>query len=214
MINLNINQILTQNSKLKKTSKLNNKRVFNFGIIANKSLEGKSTCPFAKGCLGADYKCYAQKGAYAWPKVKEAYNNRYLLSKQDNFINIMNEAIQKKKVDILRLHDSGDFYSVDYLNKWIQIANDNKEVIFYAYTKSIPFFKRSKEMDTTFLLPKNLIIIFSEGSKKDNLINITKDRHSRIFKDINEMIKQGYVNASDNDLNAITNNKKVGLLLH
>lgn len=214
MINLNINQILTQNSKLKKTSKLNNKRVFNFGIIANKSLEGKSTCPFAKGCLGADYKCYAQKGSYAWPSVKNAYNNRYLLSKQDNFINIMNDAIQKKKVDILRLHDSGDFYSVDYLNKWVQIANDNKDVIFYAYTKSIPFFKRSKEMDTTFLLPKNLIIIFSEGSKKDNLINTTKDRHSRIFKDINSLLKAGYVNASDNDLNAITDNKKVGLLLH
>ena len=119
MINLNINQILTQNSKLKKTSKLNNKRVFNFGIIANKSLEGKSTCPFAKGCLGADYKCYAQKGAYAWPSVKNAYNNRYLLTKQDNFISLMNEAIQKKKVDILRLHDSGDFYSIAYLNKWI-----------------------------------------------------------------------------------------------
>ena len=214
MINLNINQILTQNTKLKKTSKLNNKRVFNFGIIANKSLEGKSTCPFAKGCLGADYKCYAQKGAYAWPKVKEAYNNRYLLSRQDNFINIMNEAIQKKKVDILRLHDSGDFYSIAYLNKWIEIAKANKDVIFYAYTKSIPFFKRSKEMDTTFLLPKNLIIIFSEGSKKDNLINITKDRHSRIFKDINSLLKAGYINASDNDLNAIKDNKKVGLLLH
>ena len=214
MINLNINQILTQNTKLKKTSKLNNKRVFNFGIIANKSLEGKSTCPFAKGCLGADYKCYAQKGAYAWPKVKEAYNNRYLLSRQDNFINIMNEAIQKKKVDILRLHDSGDFYSIAYLNKWIEIAKANKDVIFYAYTKSIPFFKRSKEMDTTFLLPKNLIIIFSEGSKKDILINITKDRHSRIFEDINSLLKAGYINASDNDLNAIKDNKKVGLLLH
>jgi len=126
----------------------------------------------------------------------------------------MNEAIQKKKVDILRLHDSGDFYSIAYLNKWIEIAKANKDVIFYAYTKSIPFFKRSKEMDTTFLLPKNLIIIFSEGSKKDILINITKDRHSRIFKDINSLLKAGYINASDNDLNAIKDNKKVGLLLH
>ena len=214
MINLNINQILTQNSKLKKTSKLNNKRVFNFGIIANKSLEGKSTCPFAKGCLGADYKCYAQKGAYAWPKVKQAYNNRYLLTKQDNFINLMNNAIQKKKVDILRLHDSGDFYSIAYLNKWIEISKANKDVIFYAYTKSIPFFKPSKKSDTNFLLPKNLKIIFSEGSKKDNLINTSKDRHSRIFKDINTMLKAGYINASNNDLNAITDNKKVGLLLH
>lgn len=208
MINLNINQILTQNSKLKKTSKLNNKRVFNFGIIANKSLEGKSTCPFAKGCLGADYKCYAQKGAYAWPKVKQAYNNRYLLTKQDNFVDLMNESIQKKKVDILRLHDSGDFYSINYLNKWVEIANANKEVIFYAYTKSIPFFKKNLD------IPTNLKIIFSEGSKKDNLINTSKDRHSRIFKDIKSLLSAGYINASDNDLNAITDNKKVGLLLH
>ena len=209
MINLNLttNQILTQNSKLKKTSKLNNKRVFNFGIIANKSLEGKSTCPFAKGCLGADYKCYAQKGAYAWPKVKEAYNNRYHLTLKDSFVNIMNEAIQKKKVDVLRLHDSGDFYSIKYLKKWVQIANDNKDVIFYAYTKSIPFFRK-------VIIPTNLKIIFSEGSKKDNLINTLKDRHSRIFKDINTMLKAGYINASDNDLNAIQDNKKVGLLLH
>ena len=214
MINLTINQILTQNSKLKKTSKLNNKRVFNFGIIANKSLEGKSTCPFAKGCLGADYKCYAQKGAYAWPKVKQAYNNRYLLTKQDNFVDLMNESIQKKKVDILRLHDSGDFYSINYLNKWVDIANANKEVIFYAYTKSIPFFKRTKENNNNWLLPNNLIIIFSEGSKKDNLINTSKDRHAKVFKDINTMLKAGYINASNNDLNAITENKKVGLLLH
>tara|TARA_R110000823_G_scaffold304556_1_gene426256 strand:- start:318 stop:947 length:630 start_codon:yes stop_codon:yes gene_type:complete len=209
MINLNLttNQILTQNSKLKKTSKINNKRVFNFGIIANKSLEGKSTCPFAKGCLGVDYKCYAQKGAYAWPKVKDAYNNRYHLTLQDNFVDIMNESIQKKKVDILRLHDSGDFYSIKYLNKWVQIAKDNKNIIFYAYTKSIPFFRK-------VTIPTNLKIIFSEGSKKDNLINTLKDRHSRIFKDINTMLKAGYINASDNDLNAIQDNKKVGLLLH
>ena len=120
----------------------------------------------------------------------------------------MNQAIQKKKVDILRLHDSGDFYSPAYLNKWIDIANNNKEVIFYAYTKSIPFFKKNLD------IPTNLKIIFSEGSKKDNLINTTKDRHSRIFKDINSMLKAGYINASDNDLNAIQDNKKVGLLLH
>jgi len=207
MINLTINQILTQNSKLKKTSKLSNKRVFNFGIIANKSLDGSTTCPFAKGCLGSDYKCYAQKGAYAWGNVKQAYDNRYQLTKQDNFISLMNEAIQKKKVDVLRLHDSGDFYSIKYLKKWIQIANDNKNIVFYAYTKSIPFFRK-------VTIPTNLKIIFSEGSKKDYLINTLKDRHSRIFKDINTLLSSGYVNASDNDLNAITDNKKVGLLLH
>ena len=126
----------------------------------------------------------------------------------------MNANILLERPTHVRIHDSGDFYSIDYLNKWVQIANDNKDVIFYAYTKSIPFFKPSKKSDTSFLLPKNLKIIFSEGSKKDNLINTSKDRHSRIFKDINSLLSAGYINASDNDLNAITDNKKVGLLLH
>tara|TARA_R100001460_G_scaffold59421_1_gene99262 strand:+ start:558 stop:1175 length:618 start_codon:yes stop_codon:yes gene_type:complete len=203
--------LLTQNKKLKNTSLMNKARILNFSLPAYKTQNNKMVCPFAKDCVKY---CYAQKGNYRYPSVKKGLNNRYELSKKEEFVTIMNANILLERPTHVRIHDSGDFYSVDYLNKWIQIANDNKEVIFYAYTKSIPFFKRSKEMDTTFLLPKNLIIIFSEGSKKDNLINITKDRHSRIFKDINSLLKAGYINASDNDLNAITNNKKVGLLLH
>ena len=203
--------LLTQNRKLKNTSLINKARILNFSLPAYKTQNNKMVCPFAKDCVKY---CYAQKGNYRFPSVKKGLNNRYELSKKDEFITIMNANILLERPTHVRIHDSGDFYSVDYLNKWVQIAKDNKDVIFYAYTKSIPFFKLTKEMNTNFLLPKNLIIIFSEGSKKDNLINTSKDRHSRIFKDINEMIKQGYVNASDNDLNAITDNKKVGLLLH
>lgn len=203
--------LLTQNKKLKNTSLINRARILNFSLPAYKTQNNKVVCPFAKDCVKY---CYAQKGNYRYPSVKKGLNNRYELSKKEEFVTIMNANILLERPTHVRIHDSGDFYSVKYLNKWIQIANDNKEVIFYAYTKSIPFFKTTKEMNTNFLLPKNLIIIFSEGSKKDNLINTDTDRHSRIFKDINEMKKQGYINASDNDLNAITKNKKVGLLLH
>jgi len=203
--------LLTQNRKLKNTSLMNRARILNFSLPAYKTQNNKMVCPFAKDCVKY---CYAQKGNYRYPSVKKGLNNRYELSKKEEFVTIMNANILIERPTHVRIHDSGDFYSVDYLNKWVQIAKDNKDVIFYAYTKSIPFFKLTKEMNTNFLLPKNLIIIFSEGSKKDNLINTDTDRHSRIFKDINEMKKQGYINASDNDLNAITENKKVGLLLH
>ena len=203
--------LLTQNKKLKNTSLINKARILNFSLPAYKTQNNKVVCPFAKDCVKY---CYAQKGNYRFPSVKKGLNKRYELSKKEEFVTIMNANILLERPTHVRIHDSGDFYSVDYLNKWIQIANDNKEVIFYAYTKSIPFFKRTKEENNNWLLPKNLIIIFSEGSKKDNLINTTKDRHSRIFKDINSLLSAGYINASDNDLNAITDNKKVGLLLH
>ena len=196
--------LLTQNKKLKKTSLLNNARVLNFSIPAYKDLNGRLTCPFAKDCIKY---CYAQKGNYRFSNVKKGQQKRYELTKTNNFVKIMNANILLERPTHVRIHDSGDFYSIKYLNKWLQIAKDNKDVIFYAYTKSIQFFKGLQ-------LPKNLKIIFSEGSKKDDLINTLKDRHARIFKSIGELLKAGYINASDNDLNAITTNKKVGLVYH
>jgi len=201
---LKISQILTQNSKLKKTSKENNKRVFNFGISAYKTSTGKLVCPFAKDCVKF---CYAQKGAYNFGNVKPLFEQRYNLTKSDIFIEAINQSIKAKKVDILRIHDSGDFYSNEYINKWLTIAKANKDVIFYAYTKSIPLFEKIN-------LPKNFIVIYSYGSKVDNLIDVSKHRHARIFDNENDLIKEGYINASKNDLNAIRSNKKVGLIFH
>jgi len=200
-------ELLTQNSKLKNTSKIINKRVFNFGITAYKSITGKIICPFADKCVKY---CYAQKGAYSWSNVKPAFEKRYEITKQDNFIELMNKEIKRKKVDFLRVHDSGDFYSNAYIQKWFKIANQNPNVNFYAYTKSIPLFKGLS-------IPENFDIIFSEGSKVDELINVKTDRHAKIFNSVKELEKAGYINASKNDLNAtkfFTNNHKVGLVYH
>jgi len=198
--------LLTQNAKMKKTSKENNAKIFNFSIPAYKTKGGKITCPFADSCVKY---CYAQKGNYTrFPKIQELMEQKYKISKTNNFITLMNEEIRKKKASHIRIHDSGDFYSPQYLNKWVSIANDNKEVIFYAYTKSIKFFVNG------LALPKNLKIIFSEGSKTDNLINVNKHRHARIFKTVEDLNASGYINASTNDLKAITDNKKVGLIYH
>lgn len=198
--------LLTQNAKMKKTSLENNTKIFNFSIPAYKTKAGKITCPFAKECVKY---CYAQKGNYTrFPKIGELMEKKYNITKQDNFVKLMTNEIIKKKAKYIRIHDSGDFYSVKYLQKWIDIAIQNKDVIFYAYTKSIKFFINGLQ------LPKNLKIIFSEGSKTDNLINVNKHRHARIFKDITTLLNSGYIDASNNDLKAITSNKKVGLVYH
>ena len=200
-------ELLTQNTKLKSTSKIIGKRVFNFGITAYKSITGKIICPFADKCV--EY-CYAQKGAYSWSNVKPAFEKRYEITKQDNFIELMNKEIKRKKVDFLRVHDSGDFYSPSYIQKWFKIANQNPNVNFYAYTKSIPLFKGLS-------IPENFDIIFSEGSKVDELINVKTDRHAKIFNSVDELEKAGYINASKNDLNAtkfFTSNHKIGLVYH
>jgi hypothetical protein len=83
------------------------------------------------------------------------------------------------------------------------------EVIFYAYTKSKILF------DTIENKPKNLVLIYSLGSKNDNLIDTAKDRHSKIFDSETELINAGYIDASKNDLIAINKaNHKIGLVIH
>jgi len=204
---LKFNQVLTQNDKMRKTSKENNIRLYNFGITALKSLTtNKSTCPFAGECAKF---CYAQKGSFVWTNTKKAYEKRYLLTKEPVlFKSKLTEAIKRRKASHIRIHDSGDFYNLNYINQWIEIINDFQKVTFYAYTKSKVLFDKFEN------LPKNLILIYSLGSKKDDLINQSKERHAKIFLDEKELIKSGYVNASKNDLLAIGQNKNIGLLIH
>lgn len=200
--------LLTQNTKLKETSKKLGLKIFNFSIPAYKSSNGETICKYAKDCVKY---CYAQKGNYTrFPKIGELMEQKYLLSKTVNFVALMNIEIKKKKAEAIRIHDSGDFYSKEYLNKWIQIAKDNPNVNFYAYTKSLPYFK-----DIT--LPENMDIIFSVGGYKDKDIDFSKDRHAQIFDNIDELKKAGYINASKIDYYATkfySNNKKVGLIYH
>ena len=50
--------LLTQNSKIKKTAKHFDVKLFNFSIPAYKSKSGEITCPMADKCVKF---CYAQK---------------------------------------------------------------------------------------------------------------------------------------------------------
>ena len=199
--------LLTQNSKLKKTSKVLGLRVFNFGIPAYKSSSGKLTCPMADGCIKF---CYAKKGAYIWSNVKPAFENRYELSKTNYFVNAMNNEIRKKKPDYVRVHDSGDYYSTAYLKKWIKIANDNPDVRFYSYTNMIDMMLKAS-------LPDNYDIIFSDSGKQKHLIDERQHRHTKIFSSHSDLISAGYTDASSTDLMAtrwFNKTNKVGLIFH
>ena len=200
--------LLTQNSKLKRTSKELNLRVFNFGIPAYKSASGKLTCPFADECVKF---CYARKGAYIWSNVQPAFEKRYQITKQDNFVEQMTTEIAKKKPDYIRVHDSGDYYSKEYLRRWLEIAAIHPDIKFYSYTNCVEMFKSIK-------LPDNYDIIYSDSGKQKAMIDQTVDRHTRIFHSHTELISYGYIDASKIDLHATKwfnkDNNNVGLIAH
>ena len=199
--------LLTQNSKLKRTSKEIGLRVFNFGIPAYKSASGKLTCPFADECVKF---CYAKKGAYIWSNVQPAFEKRYQLSKTDEFIPAMIDEIVNKRPDYIRVHASGDYYSPKYLQKWLRIARTFPEIKFYSYTNCVNMLKNIN-------LPDNYDIIFSDSGKQKHLINRKIDRHTKIFDNYQELLDNNYINASQIDLYAtkwFNKNNKVGLIKH
>jgi hypothetical protein len=150
---------------------------------------------------------------YRFGNVERALTKRYEASKEENFVQTITEELAKVKNDkqiYIRIHDSGDFYSPSYFQKWLTIARLNPSVRFYAYTKSHSFIRGIE-------LPENFDLIFSLGSTKDELIDQENERHSKIFYSSEEMQEQGYTDSSYLDILAtkwLTENNKIGLLIH
>jgi hypothetical protein len=190
-----IPHLSTNNAKLK------TEKIASFGLVAG------VTCPAAAECNSNRF-CYAQNGRYVMPQAMSVRVENFLASKQNHFVSSMIVLLKSlpKNWLTIRLHDSGDFYSQEYIDKWEQIISQNKDKFFYAYTKSL-----NLNLEKLISL-KNALIIQSEGGKFDNKINY-KMPHAKIFKSEEELLKSGYVNASNSDLRAIKS-IKIGLIIH
>jgi len=195
-------QLLTQNSKIKKSKK----RTFNFGIPAYQSTTGLKTCPNAGACAKG---CYALAGAYRFSNVAKTFEARLAVTLSNDFVNAMLKEIDNCRAERIRIHDSGDFYSEEYLDKWVSIMQARPNVEFYAYTKMVSMFKRRAKD-----LPKNFKLVFSFGGTEDKLIDVSKDRHSLVFESETDLKRAGYADASNQDDIAIGKNPKIGLVYH
>lgn len=198
--------LLTQNSKIKKTGEHFGVRLFNWTLPAYKSKSGKVICPMADACIKF---CYARKGAYIWSNVNKAHEERYEFSKTAMFVPVMIAEIKKKQAQYIRVHDSGDYYSPMYLAKWFEIARALPEVRFYSYTNMVDLIQNVN-------VPDNFDFIFSDSGKQSHMIDRRTHRHTKIFQIGSEM--GDYVDASKYDLYATKwfspNNNRVGLIIH
>lgn len=200
--------LLGQNTKMKNTSAEMGVKLVNFNIPAFEDPEtGKRTCPWAGACASD---CYARKNRYKFRNVQSSLARKYFATKREDFVDVMSAELEKSKADFVRIHDAGDYYSPQYVHKWLTIIGNFPDKNFYSYTKSLPFFMGKK-------LPENFDIIYSLGGKLDDRINVDIHKHSKIFDTAEEIIASGYEDCSHNDLLATkwysTNNKK-GLIRH
>jgi Gene product 88 len=147
------------NSKLKRS-------YVNYGIVVGAfDLPAGKTCPRAGKCL--DF-CYASTGMYGFPAVRNHCAENHALALSDAFVDTINAELAEtkrngeRKVDVLRIHSSGDFFSEEYCNAWADICDANPGVTFYAYSKSWKMVESSNLANC-----ENFTCIPSMGGKDD-----------------------------------------------
>ena len=157
--------------------------------------------------------CYACKNFYAMKTSEEAHMRNWGHTLHAGFSQAMIKHLKaKRKLEAVRIHDGGDFYSARYLNKWLTVAQAMPDKIFYFYTKRVSLLKRYKKAGE---IPHNVVVIFSYGGTEDHLIDPMTDRHSVVFDCAEKMKRNGYVDASYDDTVAWNSkNHRIGLMIH
>lgn len=225
--------MLTQNGELRPLGIFN----WTLPAWVAKTSDGKAinVCPSAGACVKF---CYARNGTYNFPAVKAAHlrNLERVTSDLGGWtVDMMNELSARKfrqsRVPILpgyprghltprvaqlldrgakvvRIHDSGDFLSDEYLIAWLTIAEQTPDVLFYAYTKEVTRMRRVAAGSA----PANFLWCYSMGGKEDHLLDLDVDRHADVFPDEAAIEAAGYENQDDHDLLCVVSaNHRVGI---
>jgi len=122
--------------------KLFSKRNDKLGYMSNFSIPAFMWEPLElKTCPGAtpwcEKWCYAMRGRFQWGRVlsKHAWNLEQTL--RPDFADRAIEELRRKWPGMpVRIHVAGDFYSAEYVEKWIDIVDALQHLVFYTYTRS------------------------------------------------------------------------------
>ena len=158
------------------------------------SLPAGKTCPGANICLAfakrddngkarivdgpeMQFRCFAACSEAQYPVVYNSRHNNWNSIKQllsqftigqaGKFVSEAINAKRTKNVTLVRIHESGDFYSAEYFAMWMHVARLNPDLIFYAYSKNLPMILEYGLEN----LPTNFYLTASKGGKFDYLID-------------------------------------------
>lgn len=191
------------------------------------SLPAGFSCPFAEVCKSkvpreggkikdyGDIRCFQTSLEGIYPNVREARWKNFDLVKGKSpgeVTEIILKSIryhekEVRGISIMRIHDSGDFFSQAYFDGWVEAARRRSDIVFYAYTKSIPYWKMRKDD-----IPPNLRLIASEGGTKDDEIE-DEFRRAVIVSGVDEAIERE-LNIDVNEFLALFGEGDFALLIH
>lgn len=122
------------------------KKVLGGDLLTNSNQKVKAwlfSLPPVKSCLNSgscEKDCYALKAYKQYPSAAALWDFNFHLVKNNlkelyNRLDKQLAKIAKSKMRVVRIHQSGDFYSAEYVAVWEQLAAKYPMISFYGYTK-------------------------------------------------------------------------------
>lgn len=155
-----------------------NRKVYSFDILSGHN------CPYAKDCHSkvvvqeggkrkvvdgkfTQFRCFsASQEALYTPLYNLRSANSEIVSlaavSVENAFKALME-VMPKNAGVIRIHVGGDFATRPYFKVWSLAAIFNPKILFYAYTKSLPFIINRPNIP-------NFVLTASKGGMKDSLI--------------------------------------------
>jgi len=212
----------------KGNAKLSKRLIFN--------LPSGFTCPFAKSCRtfsdpktgkitdaqrGDDqniFRCFSASSEARSPSARALRWHNYDLLRKENVYSMRDLIVQSilaagkmfSSEGLCRIHESGDFFSQDYMHAWFLVATQFPNMKFYAYTKSLDYW-----FNMYCHIPSNLYLTASRGGALDYMIDKFPDifyRYSQVVYTQQEADSLGL--EVDHDDSHCFVNKPFALLVH
>ena len=179
------------------------RKVYSFDILSGVS------CPYARDCKSSavvqpdgsrkivdgphtDFRCFSASQEAIFSnlyRLRKANSEIVQIAAEPGGIDKAREILECLLPDnagIVRLHVGGDFQTQAYFDAWLGLARSMESVLFYAYTKSLPFWV--KRLGS---IPDNFILTASRGGFKDKLIEEYNLRSVKVVESESEAATLG-----------------------
>lgn len=150
---------------------------------------GKITdLPQYTGTTADEFRCFAAMSETR-PNVREARWYNWDLLRETMHCNGNQAVLLRDLIDLslsmqapkelVRVHESGDFWTENYMKAWMMVARQRPYQTFYAYTKSLGMWYNLKD-----LVPSNFYLTASYGGTLDYLI----PRYPEVFTRVSYVV--------------------------
>ncbi len=175
------------------------KKIYSFDILSGHS------CPYANECLAkvhedengkrkltdgpnTVFRCFSASQEVIYPAVYDMRKANLDSLRGKSWLAIARDLITNipDNAGIVRLHVGGDFINQAYFDAWVAVATACPDILFYGYTKSLPYW-----VNRIATVPNNLILTASRGGRMDHMISQYNLRSAKVVLSVSEARKLG-----------------------